>query len=282
MWSLKDTRLRNIQILHGDCLDIVPRVPRPNLIITSPPYTERRKASYGGIRTEEYVDWFLERSSVFQDALTDDGSFVLNIKEHAENGERHPYVLELILALRKQGWRWVDEYIWHKKNSAPGKWPNRFRNAWERLLHFTKKPQFKMNQDAMMVPYAHSSIKRWHTLSELDRQGRNDSNTNSGMTKNVAALVGRVEGYPSNVLHLPNETSNRNHPAAFPVALPTWFIKLFTDEGDVVLDPFAGSGTTLVAAYSLNRYGIGIDMMGEYCDVMRKRMQVYIRNPKLL
>jgi hypothetical protein len=67
-----------------------------------------------------------------------EGSFVLNIKEKAVDGDRHTVVLELIIALRTQGWLWTEEYIWHKKNCSPSKWPNRFRDAWERCLHFNK------------------------------------------------------------------------------------------------------------------------------------------------
>ncbi len=143
------------RILHGDCLEVIPRdVGRRtvDLVVTSPPYADQRQKNYGGIHPDRYVEWFLPRAEAIRDSLRPTGSFVLNIKERAVNGERHPYVLELILALRKQGWRWVDEYCWHKKNAYPGKWPNRFRDAWERLLHFTVRKDFKMRQEAVMVP----------------------------------------------------------------------------------------------------------------------------------
>ena len=136
------------RVLEGDCKDVLSEITNSSvdLIVTSPPYADRRRNTYGGIKPDDYVDWFIERSAEFFRVLKPGGSFVLNIKEKAENGERHPYVLELILALRKQGWLWTEEYIWHKKNCYPGKWPNRFRDAWERCLHFTKSRKFKMNQ----------------------------------------------------------------------------------------------------------------------------------------
>jgi DNA modification methylase len=81
------------------------------------------------------VEWFIPRSRQFLRALKPSGTFILNIKEKAENGERHTFVLELILALRKQGWLWTEEFIWHKRNCYPGKWPNRFRDAWERCFN---------------------------------------------------------------------------------------------------------------------------------------------------
>ena len=72
------------------------------------------------------------------------GTFILNIKERVVNGERHTYVIDLILNMREYGWLWTEEFIWHKKNSYPGKWPNRFRDNWERLLQFNKNRKFNL------------------------------------------------------------------------------------------------------------------------------------------
>jgi len=256
------------QVLHGDCGEVLKTFAAGsvNLIVTSPPYADRRKSTYGGIAPEHYVEWFLPRSAEFFRVLADDGSFVLNIKEKAENGERHTYVLELILALRRQGWLWTEEYIWHKRNCYPGKWPNRFRDAWERCLHFTKQRRFKMNQEAVMVPMGDWADARLKRLGKNDVV-RFDSQVSSGFGKNIANWLDRPMAYPTNVLHLATECSNKNHSAAFPQALPEWFIKLFSDPGDTVLDPFVGSGTTLKAARELGRNGIGIDLSREYCDM---------------
>lgn len=121
------------EIKHGDCLDVLTDYPDNtfDLIVTSPPYADKRKSTYGGVAPEKYVEWFLPRSEQFLRVLKPTGTFILNIKEKAENGERHTFVLELILELRKQGWLWTEEFIWHKKNSYPGKWPNRFRDSWK-------------------------------------------------------------------------------------------------------------------------------------------------------
>lgn len=138
------------QIKHGDCADVLADYPDNtfDLIVTSPPYADKRKDTYGGVASDKYVEWFLPRSKEFLRVLKPTGTFILNIKEKAENGERHTFVLELILALRKQGWLWTEEFIWHKKNCYPGKWPNRFRDAWERCLQFNKTRHFKMSQEA--------------------------------------------------------------------------------------------------------------------------------------
>ena len=109
-----------------------------DLIVTSPPYADQRKGTYGGIHPDKYVEWFLPVSKQLLRVLKPTGTFILNIKEKVVEGERSTYVMELILEMRKQGWLWTEEFIWHKKNCYPGKWPNRFRDAWERLLQFNK------------------------------------------------------------------------------------------------------------------------------------------------
>lgn len=263
------------EMLQGDCLEVLKKQASDNsidLIITSPPYADRRAHTYGGVKPEEYVEWFLPRSEEFLRVLKPTGSFVLNIKEKAENGERHTYVLELILALRKQGWYWTEEYIWHKKNCYPGKWPNRFRDSWERCLHFTKSRKFKMNQESVMVPMGDWADARLKSLGKNDVV-RYDSQVGSGFGKNIANWAQRTMAYPTNVLHMATECGNKNHSAAFPRALPEWFIKLFTDEGDFVLDPFAGSGTTLEVAKGLHRNSIGIEILPEYCEMAIEKIE---------
>ena len=260
-------------IYQGDCRDILPvfRSNSMDLIVTSPPYADQRKRTYGGVSPDEYVEWFLPISAELQRVLKPEGSFILNIKERVLGGERHTYVIELILAMRKQGWLWTEEYCWHKKNSYPGKWPNRFRDAWERCLHFTKNRHFKMYQEAVMVPVGEWSSTRLRSLSETDRR-RDESRVKSGFGKNVSNWVGRDKVYPTNVLHLATECGNTEHSAAFPVSLPSWFINLLTQPRDVVLDPFLGSGSAAVAAAQLGRRYVGIDLSPQYCAVARERL----------
>ena len=199
------------------------------------------------------------------------GTFVLNIKEKVLGGERHTYVLELILALRKQGWFWTEEFIWHKKNSFPGKWPNRFRDSWERLLQFNKTKDFKMYQEEVMVPMGTWAKVRLKNLSAVDLT-RDESRVGSGFGKKIANWVNRDMAYPNNVLHLATECGNKNHSAAFPEALPEWFIRLFTKEGDIVLDPFLGSGTTSRVAKRMGRNSIGIEVLEEYYTLAKKSL----------
>ncbi|MGP1491056.1 MAG: DNA-methyltransferase [Treponema sp.] len=260
-------------ILSGDCLEKLKEVPNSSvdLIMTSPPYADQRKNTYGGIKPEKYVSWFLPITAELLRVLKNDGTFILNIKEKVQNGERSTYVLELILEMKRQGWLWTEEFIWHKKNCYPGKWPNRFRDAWERLLQFNKAKKFNMYQEAVMVPMGDWAKNRLKNLSEVDKI-RDNSKVGSGFGKNISNWLERDMAYPTNVLHLATECGNKNHSAAFPESLPEWFIKLFTQEYNTVLDPFMGSGTTVFVANRMNRHSIGIDIVDEYCEKVQKKI----------
>jgi site-specific DNA-methyltransferase (adenine-specific)/site-specific DNA-methyltransferase (cytosine-N4-specific) len=256
-------------ILLGDCNEILKTIPENSvdLIVTSPPYADQRKNTYGGISSDKYVEWFLPISKELLRILKPTGTFILNIKEKVVDGERSTYVIELILEMRKQGWFWTEEFIWHKKNCYPGKWSNRFRDAWERLLQFNKSKKFNMYQDAVKIPIGNWANGRLKNLSETDKI-RDNAKNGSGFGKNISNWLGKETVYPTNVVHLSTECNNKNHSAAFPNALPEWFINLFTQEGDTVLDPFAGSGTTNIIAQRMNRNSIGIEIMLEYVEII--------------
>lgn len=271
MYGMKEIKS---QILSGDCKEILKKFDDNSidLIVTSPPYADRRKNTYGGIKPEMYVEWFLPISNELLRLLKPTGTFILNIKEKAEDGERHTYVIELILALRKQGWLWTEEFIWHKKNCYPGKWPNRFRDAWERCIQFNKTRNFNMYQEEVMLPIGDWTNGRLKNLSETDKI-RDNSKSGSGFGKNISNWLKRDKVYPTNVLHFATVCNNKNHSAVFPEGLPEWFIKLFTKESDTVLDPFMGSGTTLKVAKRMKRNSIGIDIQSEYVTMVKKEIQ---------
>lgn len=258
-----------------------------DLIVTSPPYADKRKSTYGGIHPDKYVEWFKPISKELHRVLKDNGSFILNIKEHPKNGERGTYVLELILEMKKQGWLWIEEYCWYKKNSFPGKWPNRFRDSWERCLHFTKKKDFKMYQEAVKVPIGDWASKRFKSMSEDDFIRRVSKN-NTHLGRNVSNWLNKKKVFPHNVivfeeehrLYLSNvvesateSSSGKNHSAVFPIELPSWFMYLFTKEGDVVLDPFMGSGSTAVAALLNHRNFLGTEIQSEYVKEATKNIR---------
>ena len=270
-----DYRLPGNAIYEGDCLDVMRRLQEfsVDVIITSPPYADARKDTYGGMPPDKYVEWWSERVKWMKYVLKPEGSILVNIKEKAVDGQLSLYVMDLIYDMVKtHNLRLVDKYIWHKTAAFPGRWNNRFRNAWEYILHFTQNKRFKMRQDAVKVPAAESTKRRGKNLGLTDMV-RQKSGTRSGMDRNVSRCVGNEMVYPSNVLTFSPVTHNTGHSAAFPRDLPDFFIRLFSDEGDMVLDPFCGSGTTCVVARDLNRQYLGIEMNPEYYKLATNNMK---------
>jgi len=279
------------KIYRGDCVKLLADTSKfptksVSLCVTSPPYAEKRKNSYGGVHPDNYVEWFLPIAKEIYRILKDDGSFILNIKEHPKNGERGTYVLDLVLALRQQGWFWIEEYCWYKKNSFPGKWPNRFRDSWERCFHFTKSKKFKMYQESVKVPIGDWAEKRFKSMSEKDFV-RYTSKNNSHIGRKVSNWLNKKKVFPHNVLVFEEEHrlyasnvvesatdhSSKSHSAIFPIELPSWFIRLFTKEKDVVLDPFMGSGTTAASAILLDRMFLGTEIKLAYVKEAKKNIK---------
>ena len=130
-------------------------------------------------------------------------------------------------------------------------------------MQFNKTKKFKVYQEAVMVPTGDWAERRLKNLSKTDLI-RDTSKVGSGFGKRVANWLDRDMVYPTNVLHMATETKNKNHSAVFPEDLPEWFIKLFTQEGDIVLDPFMGSGTAIRVAHRMSRNSIGIEILREY------------------
>jgi site-specific DNA-methyltransferase (adenine-specific)/site-specific DNA-methyltransferase (cytosine-N4-specific) len=244
-----------------------------DLVITSPPYAERRKKAYGGIPEDEYVNWFVPIVKEIERILSPTGSFFLNIKPHASEGERLLYVFELILAIKKQtNLLFVDEFCW-TKNPFPGAYKGRFKNAFEPVYHFTKrKPsKIKFHPIACGTPMKKESIKRAY------RKECGDPENGSGMTGMNTANIRHLKlARPSNVINVNNVsnqyTDKKLHPATFPEGLADFFIKSFSDEGDIVLDPFIGSGTTAISAKKLGRKYMGFDNKKEYCKIAESRL----------
>jgi site-specific DNA-methyltransferase (adenine-specific)/site-specific DNA-methyltransferase (cytosine-N4-specific) len=204
--------------------------------------------------------------------LANDGSFVLNVKDRIVNGVRHRFVWHTIEALSQKGWLCIDDYIWVKPNAMPGYWPNRLRDEWEYCFHMTKQTQFAMYQDAVKQSIGGWAEKRLAKLTGKSN-GRHNSENDSGFGRDLRKWVGKEFVLPGNTVKIPLVGKNMGHPAAFPVGLPEYFIKLFTKAGDNVLDPFAGSGSTGVAAEQLERNIVLIDNKEDYFKTMKSRLK---------
>jgi DNA modification methylase len=238
-----------------------------DLVITSPPYAERRKKAYGGVPAEEYVGWFMPISAELLRVLKPTGSFVLNIKEGTQDGERQTYVYELALALRRQGWLFIDEMIWHKTNPFPTGSKKRLKDGFERCYQFSKTKGFKFFPDAVRT----KSTSKWAGDS-VRRKNKGAHRTTNGSGMNMSRRVVGELVRPSNVVTMPSSSLNIGHPAVYPLGLPEFFVRLMTEAGDTVLDPFMGSGTTALAARGLGRRYVGLELSEEYLCLSAERI----------
>lgn len=243
-----------------------------DLIVTSPPYADARSKHYDSIHPDKFVDWFLSFHEPFYEALKPTGSFILNIKDKVVGGVRHRYVWRTIEALCDLGWHSIDDYLWHKTNPMPGFWPTRLRDGWEYCFHLAKSKRPFLNFDASRKPIGDWVESRLAKLGENDSSRHNSSNE-SGFGRDLSKWVGKKTVLPSNVISLALVGKSKGHPAVFPVDLPLFFIKLLCPEGGLVIDPFAGSGTTGIAALSFGRRSVLIDNNAQYYQATIKRLR---------
>lgn len=262
------------RLMCGDCRDFdhVARLldgAKINVAVTSPPYASQREydpaSGFKPIRPDEYVEWYRDVAANIMANLAEDGSYFCNIKEHCEDGQRSLYVKDLTLAhVRAWGWRFVDEFVW-KRGGVPGKWANRFKNQWEPIFHFSTSEQIKL---------IHANVA-YESEGAFDYSPDNQvSKTGFFTTKGRPSIKKVGMALPGNVLTIGTEVhQTENHSAPFPVALPEFFIKAFSEDGDVIFDPFMGSGTTLIAAEKNGRISYGTEISPIYCDVIIKRWE---------
>ena len=271
VWTLGTHRL-----LCGDCRnhsDVQKLLAgrKINVAVTSPPYASQRKydesSGFKPIPPEEYVEWYSDVASNIMVNLAEDGSYFCNIKEHCDDGQRSLYVKDLTLAhVREWGWRFVDEFVW-KRGGVPGKWANRFKNQWEPIFHFSTSSNIKLIHENVMHEsegaFDYSPDNPKSKTGFFSNRGRND------IAKKGMAL-------PGNVLEIGTEVGQTEvHSAPYPVALPEFFIKAFSDSGDMIFDPFMGSGTTMIAAEKNGRHACGTEISPMYCDVIVTRWQAF-------
>jgi len=260
------------RVVWGDARQVLPTLKGSvDLIITSPPYADARKSHYDSIHPDHFAEWFLTFHEPMLKALKPSGSLVINIKDKIVDGARHRYVWDTINAFTRRGWYAIDDYIWHKTNPMPGFWPSRLRDGWEYCFHLAPTRRPYIDFAAVRQPIGKWSNSRLANLGANDTTRQNSANS-SGFGRNISRWIKRETVLPSNVLSFPLVGKNKGHPAVFPVELPAFFIKLLTPPNGLVVDPFAGSGTTGVAAADLNRRFVMIDNNKKYCHLACDRL----------
>lgn len=263
-------------VVLGDSSEWLTRLPKDSvdLFFTSPPYADAR--AYSRIHPDRYVEWFLPFARAMYDATADSGSMVINIKNRVAKsgplkGQRHPYVYELVLALQHMGWRWLETYIWAKPNAVPGRFGPRTKDSFEYVYHFAKGPKPYFDVNAVRVPYKTpvEEIER----RKLDANGRRTTEAGFGRDRTSTYKHGAAD--PGNVITVP-QTYNQHrgvaHTAAMPEGLAAFFVKAACPEGGVVIDPFAGGGTTSVVARQLGRRAGGLEIHEEFVAEAHRRL----------
>lgn len=280
----------------GRCEDVLPKLPDKsiNMILTSPPYANVR--NYGiensSIKPDDYTQWFLPKAREFKRVLAGDGSFILNINDKVVNGEQHLFVFELLIALVKDvGFKLVRDYIWHNPCTPPNAYSKgklgRTKKSHEYCFWFSVSDTWTFNLDAIRKPYSKDMQKY---LAGKGKGGRDQNKRPSTHSFNCERQwIDHGGSDPGSVIKIANTHSTDiftrlckekgiRHPARFPKKLAEFFILAGSNEGDVILDPFSGSGTTSISAHRHGRKWIGIDANSDYCHISRERLKIEFPN----
>jgi site-specific DNA-methyltransferase (adenine-specific) len=262
-------------LIVDDCLNVLRETPDDtfDLVITSPPYDGQSK--YGNREKYErdwYRETFLAVTAELLRVLKPHGSFILNYRSKRHGDERGTLQYELIFWLREQGFLFCEDFVWGKPSPPPGRFNRFLKDAVEYCFQFAKTPKWQFFPEHCLGPARWDARDRerrkllphnYLRVNEPSGQGR----------KRVQAGPDLVR--PSTLLRLepdfsPNPTQ---HPARFPLSLPTFFIKLLTNPDQVVFDPFAGTGTTCVAAELSERRWLGTELDPTYAAILPHRLK---------
>ena len=264
-------------IYLGDSLELLKQLPDDSidLVITSPPYsTLKVYVDNPGVSADKYVDWFLPYCKEIQRVIKPTGSFILNINDKVEGGFRHPYVFDLISEIHKRTeLKMFERLFWNKMKGLPNR--SRFGDRVEYLFWFAKEKGFKFKIDEMRTPYSEKSIQRMkNPLKKRFARTENDLDEYKDWSPNPLGAL------PTTLINISSQSKriSDTHVAVFPMELVEYFIKGSTDEGDLVLDPFMGTGTTGVSCKKLNRNYLGFELETQYIEESKKRILNYVKS----
>jgi DNA modification methylase len=298
----------------GDAIKLIRHLPDSsvNLIVTSPPFALKRKKEYGNVEPKEYVPWFSPFADEFYRVMRDDGSLVIHIGESWNEGEptKSLYTYKLLLNLcEEKHFRLAQDFYWHNpaKLPAPAEWVNvrrvRVKDTVEFVWWLSKNDSPKADNRKVLKPYSDSMIGLLKNgyKAKLRPSGHNISTKFSkdrggAIPPNIFSILQNDDEEPTNLFTISNTDSNSRylklcreneakvHPARYPDALPDFFIKFLTDEGDRVVDPFGGSNVTGAVAERLNRRWMTFEIREDYLrgSMFRFDDDRLVSKPKIL
>lgn len=258
----------------GDALESVAALPDGcvDLAVTSPPYDRQGKYRDGeAYRREWYRGYFLALTAEIHRVLAPHGSFVLNYRSKRQGAERGTLQYELVLWLREQGFLFAEDFVWGKPSPPPGRFNRFLKDAVEYCFQFTKTPAWQFFPEHVLQPARWDAADRARRRRLEHNYARVQEPSGHGRKR---ALAGPDQVRPSTLLTFEPEfgPNPSGHPSRFPVELPDFFIRLMTRPGQVVLDPFAGTGTTGVAAEALSRRWVLFEADAGYAAALPDRL----------
>lgn len=252
------TSSASIVVYPGDCLDLLKTIPDGmlQLVVTSPPYNIGKE-----YERRLHLDLYLEQQAqVIAEcvrALSPAGSICWQIGNYVDKGAIIPLDAVLYPIFSNLGLRMRNRIIWHFEHGLHCS--RRFSGRYETIIWFTKSDDYTFNLDPVRVPQKYPG-KKYFKGPKVGQYSGNPLGKN-----------------PGDLWVIPNVKSNHvektEHPCQFPVELIERLVLSLTNEGDWVLDPFLGTGTSIIAAIRHGRRGVGADTVPKYIDLARQRIQ---------
>ena len=281
------------QIVWGDSLEVLKKrkAGSVDLIMTSPPFGLVRQKDYGNVAADEYIDWFRDFGKQFHRVLKDSGSLVIDIGGAWNKGQptRSLYHFKLLIMLcEKMGFHLAQDFYWWNPSRlpTPAEWVTvrrvRVKDSINTVWWLSKTPWPKASNKKVLQPYSPA-------MKTLLKNGYRAKKRPSGHDISEKFSTDNGAAIPPNLIAIPNTESNsfylkyceehdlKPHPARFPSELPEYFIRMLTDKGDVVIDPFGGSCVTGEVCERLERKWTCIELLRDYCVAAEGR---FIRSPE--
>jgi adenine-specific DNA-methyltransferase len=268
------------QLLHGDVLEWLATLPKKrfSLIVSSPPYNIGKIYERGEeLSLEDYVYWQTKVARRLVECLKDDGSICWQVGNYIKDGEVFPLDIYFFEIFTRLGMRLRNRIIWRFNFGHHA--DRRFSGRYETLLWFTKSDEYKFNLDAVRVPQLYPGKR--HAKSKAGKAGLPSGNPNGKNPSDFWEFSADKDFEQNPVWDIPNVKANHpektEHPCQFPIELAERCILAFTRKGDAILDPFVGTGASVIAAIKHHRKAIGIDKESRFLGIAKKRLRLLER-----
>ena len=268
-------RSNDVVLMHGDVLDVLETLPIASydLIVSSPPYNIGKTYERSARRSfKEYLEWQEKVVIALVKRIKKSGSICWQVGSHVKNGESIPLDAYFYSLFKKHGMQLRNRIVWRFNfglNSS-----KRFSGRYETLLWFTKSDKYRFNLDPIRVPQLYPGKR--HPKSRKNGSGRPSGNPLGKNPGDYWEFSAKHQFRDDPVWDIPNVKANHPektlHPCQFPIELVERCVLAFTKKGDKILDPFVGTGTSMIAAIKHKRLGVGIDKDKSYLKLAQQRV----------